>query len=207
MNKVYRSLRLNNVNRHWKKCSCYSQKMREMIFQLLKAEIRREFKHAQAYSFDVIADQVLFTLMFFFISGVIHLLVQGAYTDVAILVALIGFVTWRVADGCILGVIDNISEDAVVLLYRHREAIPSFDIRYWTFCGSIFTPIQTPPTNQTNKPIEPTKPVKPHKCRSGCERSEFPDNPLFNDISAIFSLLYCMYWNRGSHDSNAIGSS
>ena len=100
-----------------------------MIFQLLKAEIRREFKHAQAYSFDVIADQVLFTLMFFFISGVIHLLVQGAYTDVAILVALIGFVTWRVADGCILGVIDNISQDGKVgVLEQVYLSVPLPDI-------------------------------------------------------------------------------
>jgi len=85
-----------------------------MILRLLRAETRREFKHAQSYYFDVIADQVLFTLMFLLISGVIHLLLQGTYTDDAILVALIGFVTWRVADGCILGLTENISEDANV---------------------------------------------------------------------------------------------
>lgn len=85
-----------------------------MILRLLRAETRREFKHAQSYYFDVIADQVLFTLMFLLISGVIHLLLQGMYTDDAILIALIGFVTWRVADGCILGVTENISEDANV---------------------------------------------------------------------------------------------
>jgi ABC-2 type transport system permease protein len=82
------------------------------FLRLLEAEVRRELKRAQAYYVDVLADQVLFTITFLFLSGIIHLLTEGNYTVETLLAALIGFVTWRVADGSILRIADSIAEDA-----------------------------------------------------------------------------------------------
>ena len=83
-----------------------------MPFTLLQAEIRREFKRAQAYWVDVVADQIFFTLVFLLLSGLIHLLTEGNYTADTLTAALIGFVTWRVADGSILRTVDSLAEDA-----------------------------------------------------------------------------------------------
>ncbi|MCB0014187.1 MAG: ABC transporter permease [Anaerolineales bacterium] len=80
--------------------------------RLLAAEMRRELKRAQAYWVDVLADQLLFTLVFLFLSGIIHLLTEGDYAAGTLLAALIGFVTWRIADGCILRITDSLAEDA-----------------------------------------------------------------------------------------------
>ncbi|MCP5096799.1 MAG: ABC transporter permease [Chloroflexi bacterium] len=86
-----------------------------MIINLLRvavAETRREFLRARTYWLEVVADQVLFTLGFLFLSGLFQLVAAGNYRADAQLASLVGFFIWRVADGCILRTADSISDDA-----------------------------------------------------------------------------------------------
>jgi ABC-2 type transport system permease protein len=79
---------------------------------LVQAEVRREFQRARAYWLEVLADQILFTLGFLLLSGLFQLVAGGSYAKEAALASLVGFVTWRVADGCILRTTRSISDDA-----------------------------------------------------------------------------------------------
>jgi ABC-2 type transport system permease protein len=82
------------------------------ILRIVVAEARRELLRARAYWLEVLADQVLFTLGFLLLSGLFYLVAEGEYGDRARLASLVGFVIWRVADGCILRTVDSLSDDA-----------------------------------------------------------------------------------------------
>lgn len=82
------------------------------FIRIAVAEVRREFKRAQAYWIEVLGDQVLFTLGFLLLSGLFHLVAEGNFKPEAQMAALVGFLTWRVADGCILRTVGSISQDA-----------------------------------------------------------------------------------------------
>lgn len=84
------------------------------FFHLLAAEIRREWQRVRAYWVDLIADQILFTIIFLFFSGIIYLLTSGAYDKETLFSMLLGFLTWRVADGCLLSLANNSAEDAKI---------------------------------------------------------------------------------------------
>lgn len=79
---------------------------------LLAAETRRQWRHVQAYWLDLLADQLLFTIIFLFFSGIIYLLTDGHYSQETLFLMLTGFLTWRVADGCLLDVTNSSAEDA-----------------------------------------------------------------------------------------------
>ena len=81
---------------------------------LLTAETRRQWQHIRAYWLDLLADQLLFTIMFLFFSGIIYLLTKGSYSQETLFLLLIGFLTWRVADGCLLDITNNSAEDAKI---------------------------------------------------------------------------------------------
>lgn len=80
--------------------------------RIVIAEVRRELLRARAYWLEVIADQALFTLGFLLLSGLFYLVAEGEYGDRARLASLVGFVIWRVADGCILRTVDSLNDDA-----------------------------------------------------------------------------------------------
>lgn len=80
--------------------------------RIVLGEIRREFKRAQAYWLEILADQVFFALGFLLFVGLLQIIAEGNYDAGARLASLVGFVIWRVADGCILRTVDSISEDA-----------------------------------------------------------------------------------------------
>lgn len=80
--------------------------------RIVVAEARRELLRARAYWLEVLADQALFTLGFLLLSGLFYLVAEGEYGDRARLASLVGFVIWRVADGCILRTVDSLSDDA-----------------------------------------------------------------------------------------------
>lgn len=94
---------------------------------LLAAETKRQWRHLQAYWLDLLADQLLFTLIFLFFSGIVHLLTEGSYNQETLFLMLIGFLTWRVADGCLLDLTNSSAEDAKigVLEQLHLTAFAS----------------------------------------------------------------------------------
>lgn len=82
------------------------------VIRIVIAEVRRELLRARAYWLEVVADQVLFTFGFLLLSGLFYLVAEGEYSSLARLASLVGFVIWRVADGCILRTVDGLSDDA-----------------------------------------------------------------------------------------------
>lgn len=82
------------------------------MLRIVVAEARRELLRARAYWLEVLADQALFTLGFLLLSGLFYVVAEGDYGDRARLASLVGFVIWRVADGCILRTVDSLSDDA-----------------------------------------------------------------------------------------------
>ncbi len=82
------------------------------FLRLVQAEVRREFNRARVYWVEVLADQALFTLGFLLLSGLFQLVAKGNYSTETALASLVGFVTWRVADGCILRTTRSINDDA-----------------------------------------------------------------------------------------------
>lgn len=82
------------------------------VIRIVIAEVRRELLRARAYWLEVVADQVLFTFGFLLLSGLFYLVTEGKYSNLTRLASLVGFVIWRVADGCILRTVDGLSDDA-----------------------------------------------------------------------------------------------
>ncbi|MBI3958049.1 MAG: hypothetical protein HY328_04490 [Chloroflexi bacterium] len=79
--------------------------------QILVAEARRELHRSVAYRLEFVADQVLFILGFLLLSGLFYILSDGGYTEKQQLMSLVGFITWRVADGVILRSVSTIDEE------------------------------------------------------------------------------------------------
>lgn len=66
------------------------------------AELRRHWRLARSYPVDFLAEQLLYTLGFFLLSGLLGLVADGKYGAADRLSLLVGFLTWRVADGTLL---------------------------------------------------------------------------------------------------------
>jgi ABC-2 type transport system permease protein len=82
------------------------------FLRLVWAEARREVRHIQAYPVEFAADQALFLFGFLLLSGLFQIVAEGDYTAGARLASLAGFLTWRVADGCLLRIVNGLSNDA-----------------------------------------------------------------------------------------------
>ncbi|MGH2544603.1 MAG: hypothetical protein ACRDIB_17560 [Ardenticatenaceae bacterium] len=82
------------------------------FMQVVWAEARREIGHVRAYLVEFLADQALFLLGFLLLSGLFQIVAEGGYTSEAQLASLVGFLTWRVADGCLLRTVNSLAEDA-----------------------------------------------------------------------------------------------
>lgn len=77
-----------------------------------RAELRRRWRLAHSYPVDSIAEQLLYTLGFFLLSGLLGLIADGSYSAADQLSLLVGFLTWRVADGTLLLLSAMAAEDA-----------------------------------------------------------------------------------------------
>jgi ABC-2 type transport system permease protein len=82
------------------------------FLQLVYAEGRCELYRMRTYYVEFVAAQLFFVLGFLMLSGLFHLLSEGHYGDQARLVSLIGFLTWQVADGCMIRTARSFAEDA-----------------------------------------------------------------------------------------------
>ncbi|MFZ1815641.1 MAG: hypothetical protein WAU16_14585 [Rhizobiaceae bacterium] len=78
---------------------------------ILVAEARREMNRSVAYRFEFVADQALFVFGFLLLSGIFYILTDGGYTKQQQWMSLLGFVTWRVADGVMLRSVSMIDEE------------------------------------------------------------------------------------------------
>lgn len=83
-----------------------------MVARLLQAETRREVLRTRAYLLDYAANFVLFTLGFVLLTGLFELATEGSYSTEAVLASAVGYLTWRVADGCLLRIAGGLAEDA-----------------------------------------------------------------------------------------------
>lgn len=82
------------------------------FLQVLYAETRRELYRMRTYYVEFLAAQLFFGLGFLMLSGLFQLISEGQYSDRARLVSLIGFLTWQVADGCMIRTVRSFAEDA-----------------------------------------------------------------------------------------------
>jgi ABC-2 type transport system permease protein len=73
-----------------------------MLLHLIGVELWREIRLARSYFVDFVADQILYTLGFVLLSGLFSLVAEGDYGAPAQLGLLVGYLTWRVADGTLL---------------------------------------------------------------------------------------------------------
>lgn len=78
---------------------------------ILVAEARREMNRSVAYRLEFVADQALFIFGFLLLSGIFYILTDGGYTKQQQWMSLLGFVTWRVADGVMLRSVSTIDEE------------------------------------------------------------------------------------------------
>jgi len=76
------------------------------------AELRREVYLARTYRVDFLADQALYTVGFLLLSGLFYLVAGGEYSRPEILGLLVGYLTWRVADGTLLRLVRSTANDA-----------------------------------------------------------------------------------------------
>jgi ABC-type multidrug transport system permease subunit len=86
---------------------------------LFRAEIRRTAFIARAYLPNLIGDQVLFVLGFVFVTGLFEVTTDGRYTPAAILASMIGWLTWRVAAGCMADTANAVAQDAQTGTLEH----------------------------------------------------------------------------------------
>ena len=75
-------------------------------------ELRKLVKIAQSYVVEVVADQLFFITGFLILTGIFELATAGSYEKSAQLSSLIGYLTWRVAGGVMMEIVDSLAEDA-----------------------------------------------------------------------------------------------
>lgn len=92
--------------------------MRRFVL-LVHTELRRTFVIARAYPINLIGDQLLFVLSFLFVTGLFEVTTAGRYTSAATLASMIGWLTWRVAAGCIADTAGAIASDAQTGTLEH----------------------------------------------------------------------------------------
>jgi ABC-2 type transport system permease protein len=82
------------------------------LFNLIRIEVRREWLLSKSYWVELVADQVFFVLGFLILTGLFEVATQGQYTEAAQMAALVGYLVWRVAGGCMVDVTHSVEEDA-----------------------------------------------------------------------------------------------
>jgi ABC-2 type transport system permease protein len=82
------------------------------LFNLIRIEMRREWLLSKSYWVELIADQVFFILGFLVLTGLFEVATRGQYAGTAQMAALIGYLVWRVAGGCMADVTHSVEEDA-----------------------------------------------------------------------------------------------
>lgn len=80
-----------------------------MLFWL---ELRKTVQIAKSYFVEVIADQLFFIVGFLILTGIFELASAGSYDKSAQVASLIGYLTWRVAGGAMMGIVKSLAEDA-----------------------------------------------------------------------------------------------
>ena len=75
-------------------------------------ELRKTGQIAKSYIVEVVADQLFFIVGFLILTAVFALATEGSYSKSAQLASLIGYFTWRVAGGAIMGVVKSLADDA-----------------------------------------------------------------------------------------------
>lgn len=79
---------------------------------LVKAEWHKLWLISRSYWVAVLADQLFFILGFLIVAGLFDLISGGNFDGSARLSALIGYLTWRVAGGCMVEISGTIAMDA-----------------------------------------------------------------------------------------------
>lgn len=79
---------------------------------LFRAELIKKWHFSRSYWLALVSDQVFFILGFLLIAGLFDLVTGGSFDGWARLSALIGYLTWRVAGGCMAETALTISSDA-----------------------------------------------------------------------------------------------
>ena len=82
------------------------------FIQLITAEWHKQWRIARSYWVTLLADQLFFILGFLIVAGLFDLISEGNFDGWARLSALIGYLTWRVAGGCMVEVSGSVAVDA-----------------------------------------------------------------------------------------------
>ena len=83
-----------------------------LFFQTLIAESRRESYRMRTYWVEFVAAELFLILGFLLLSGLFEIVAEGQYSDQARMISLLGFLTWQVADGCMVRMAASFAEDA-----------------------------------------------------------------------------------------------
>lgn len=78
----------------------------------LRAELRRQSTLTRTYLVNLVADQALFILIFFLLSGLSDLVTRGNFDQAARLAFLVGYLTWRVGAGAMEDMVESLADDA-----------------------------------------------------------------------------------------------
>ncbi|MFZ1397475.1 MAG: ABC transporter permease [Candidatus Promineifilaceae bacterium] len=79
---------------------------------LILAEWHKQWRIARSYWVTLLADQLFFILGFLIVAGLFDLISEGNFDGWARLSALIGYLTWRVAGGCMVEISGSVAVDA-----------------------------------------------------------------------------------------------
>ncbi|MCC6602259.1 MAG: ABC transporter permease [Anaerolineae bacterium] len=82
------------------------------FLQLVQAEWDKQWRMARSYWVTLLADQLFFILGFLIVAGLFDLISEGNFDGWARLYALIGYLTWRVAGGCMVEISGSVAVDA-----------------------------------------------------------------------------------------------
>ena len=84
----------------------------KQILLLIQAEWQKKWQIARSYWVSLLADQLFFILGFLIVAGLFDLVAEGNFDRWARLSALIGYLTWRVAGGCLVEIGASVAVDA-----------------------------------------------------------------------------------------------
>lgn len=82
------------------------------MFQILQAELSRELRYQQSYRMQYLVGVLLYTVGFLMLTGLFQVLAGGRFREEGYVMALVGFLTWNVADRCIVRTNRILAEDA-----------------------------------------------------------------------------------------------
>lgn len=82
------------------------------MIRILRVELRREWLLSKSYGLELVADHLFFILGFLILVGLFNVATGDQYSGAAQLSALIGYLLWRVAAGCMADVTGSMADDA-----------------------------------------------------------------------------------------------